>query len=108
MVNTIKEVFDSKYFHGRLTDEEAYRLCKEEMTKTGKRYAYICYLLEAQGRLQGIVCGYCHDSEVPFTRLVDVQQFEFSQDPGLFRFWTSYQPYNDDRLDCKLRTVVRT
>ena len=24
--NTIKEVFDSKYFHGRLTDEEAFNL----------------------------------------------------------------------------------
>ena len=34
-MKTIKEVFDSKYFQGiTSTDEEAYNLCKEEMTTT--------------------------------------------------------------------------
>ena len=50
--NTIKEVFDSKYFHGRLTDEEAFNLCKEEMNNTE---------LE-DGRLQGTIRGYQRDS----------------------------------------------
>ena len=72
MVKTIKEVFDSKYFHGRLTDEEAYNLCKEEMTNTGKPNVYIWYLLEFNGRIQGIICGYRRDSEVPFFRHVDL------------------------------------
>ena len=60
--NTIKEVFDSKYFHGRLTDEEAENLCKEELTKTGKPFVYIWYLSEVEnhpglenGRLMGTI-----------------------------------------------------
>ena len=60
---TIKEVFDSKYFHGRLTHEEAYNLCKEEMANTGKPCAHICYLFESNGRLQGIIRCYRRDSE---------------------------------------------
>ena len=63
MVNTIKEVFDSKYFHGRLTHEEAYNLCKEDMTNTGEPCVYICYLFESDRGLQGIIRGYRHDSE---------------------------------------------
>ena len=63
MNNTIKEVFDDKYFHGRLTHEEAYNLCKEEMTNTGEPCVYICYLFESNGRLQGIIRGYRHYSE---------------------------------------------
>ena len=50
---TIKEVFDCKYFHGRLTHEEADNLCKEEMTNTGKPEASIWYLFESDGRLRG-------------------------------------------------------
>ena len=93
MVNTIKEVFDSKYFHGRLTDEEAYNLCKEELTNNDKPLVYIYYLLEAHGRLQGKICGYRRDSEVPLDRLVDVQKFEVFQNPGQ-RFNTVVKIYN--------------
>ena len=85
MVNTIKEVFDSKYFHGRLTREEAYNLCKEEMTNTGKPYAYIWYLFESDGRLQGTICccNLCHHRDPWF---FDVQQFEVFQTPGFLCF----------------------
>ena len=73
MVNTIKKVFDSQYFHGRLTDEEAYNLCKEELTKKpNKPKIYIWYLMEYGGSLQGRICGYRRNSEVPFVRHVDV------------------------------------
>ena len=63
MNKTIKEVFDSKYFHGRLTHEEAYNLCKMEMTNTGKPCVYICYLFESNGRLQGIIRCHRRDSD---------------------------------------------
>ena len=72
MVKIIKEVFDSKYFHGRLTDEEAYNLCKEELTNSAKQRVYIWYLFEYGGSLQGRICGYRRNSEVPFVRHVDV------------------------------------
>ena len=79
MVKTIKKVFDSKYFHGRLTDEEAYNLCKEEMTNHGKPEVYLWYICEiGNGKLQGEICGYRRDLEVPFhiDRRGDVQQFQ--------------------------------
>ena len=82
MVNTIQEVFDSKYFQGiTSTDEEAYNICKEEMTKTGHGHAYIWYMLEAHGRLQGIFSFYHRDtkswdSKVPLDRNVDAQKFK--------------------------------
>ena len=58
----IKKVYDSKYFHGRLTDEEAMNLCQEELTKTGKPYVYIWFLSELEsGRLQGTYRRYQRD-----------------------------------------------
>ena len=87
--NTIKEVFDSKYFHGRLTDEEASNLLKEEMTNTGKPYGYIWYLsvdeffqdADLQGRIRGYHRDYERNSEfIPnfwVTGVVRLQQFDF-------------------------------
>ena len=110
MVNTIQEVFNSKYFQGITSkDEEAYYVCKEQMTNTGHEHAYIWYMLEAHGRLQGIFSFYCRDSKswdskVPLDRKVDAQKFKIFQKPGEFRFWMPsflgrqpfLQPYNDD------------
>ena len=59
---TLKEVFDSKIFHGRLTEEEAYDLCKEELTNHGKPEVYIWYLCEFDGKLIGRIDGYRRDS----------------------------------------------
>ena len=62
---TIKEVFDSKYFHGRLTDEEAFNLCLEELTNTGKPYVYIWFLSELEnGRLEGTIHRYFKSDEM--------------------------------------------
>ena len=61
MNKKIKEAFfDSKYFHGRLTHQEAYNLCKEEMTNTGKPYVQIWYLFEnlQNGKLEGRIRRY--------------------------------------------------
>ena len=69
MVNTLKEIFDLPYFHGRLTDEEAYNLCQAKLTNHGKTQVYIWYLSELDGKLQGVICGYLRDSEVPLFRL---------------------------------------
>ena len=55
---SLKEIFDLPYFHGRLTDEEAYDLCQEELTNTGKTQVYIQHLYEINGELQGRICGY--------------------------------------------------
>ena len=80
------------------------------MTKTGHGHAYIWYMLEAQGRLQGIFSVYERDSE-GIDRNVDAQKFEVFQEPGIgFRFWTPVpgQPYNTEYGYSKLRTVVRT
>ena len=63
---SLKEIFDLPYFHGRLTDEEAYNLCQEELTNTSKTHVYIWYLSEIDGELEGRVRGYRRDSEVPF------------------------------------------
>ena len=63
MNKTIKEIFDSKYFQGRLTHEEAVNLCIEELTNTGKPRVYIWYLFEGtkdtgvNGRLHGHFLG---------------------------------------------------
>ena len=88
MNKTIKEVFDSKYFHGRLTHEEAYNLCKEEMTNTGKPYVEIWYLFERQnGRLDGKIRGYRRDSE---TSADDFHQIlDWSQ--GLIKWIPEYE-----------------
>ena len=63
---SLKEIFDLPYFHGRLTDEEAYNLCQEELASTGKRQVYIWHLSEVDGELYGKICCYHRDSEVPF------------------------------------------
>ena len=89
MNKTIKEAFfDSKYFHGRLTHEEAYNLCKEEMTNTGKPYVEIWYLFERQnGRLDGKIRGYRRDSE---TSADDFHQIlDWSQ--GLIKWIPEYE-----------------
>ena len=96
MVNTIQEVFNSKYFQGITSkDEEAYYVCKEQMTNTGHGHAYIWYMLEAQGRLQGIFSFYDRDSKSwdskgPLHRNVDAQKFKIFKKPGEFSFcfWT--------------------
>ena len=62
---SLKEIFDLPYFHGRLTDEEVYDLCQEELTSTGKPQVNILHLSEIDGELQGRICGYHRDSEVP-------------------------------------------
>ena len=55
-----------------MTDEEAYNLCKEELTNSAKQRVFILYLSEYGGSLQGRICGYRRNSEVPFVRHVDV------------------------------------
>ena len=92
MVNTIKEVFDSKYFHGRLTDEEAYNLCKEELTNNDKQEVYIWYLFEYGGSLQGKVCGYRRDSEVPFAKYLNVQQLDVYPDGYELQYYLATRP----------------
>ena len=67
MVKTLKDLYDSKIFHGRLTEEEAYDLCKAELTNHGKPQAYIWYLHECEGKLSARIDGYRGDSEVQFT-----------------------------------------
>ena len=61
---TLQEIFDLPYFHGRLTDEEAYDLCQEELTNTGKNLVYIWHLSEINDYLHGRICGLRRDSEV--------------------------------------------
>ena len=85
MVKTLKDLYDSKIFHGRLTEEEAYGLCKVELTNHGKPQVYIWYLYEFEGKLRARIDGYRGDSEVPFARHHDVQQVwdrYFPQTPG--------------------------
>ena len=80
---TLKEVFDSKIFHGRLTEEEAYDLCKRKLTnhqrygESGKPEVYIWYLVEVDGKLFGRIDGYYRDSEVPFARHDEVQGWKW-------------------------------
>ena len=63
---SLKEIFDLPYFHGRLTDEEAYNLCQEELTNTGKTQVFIWHLSEINGELHGKICDYHRNSEVSF------------------------------------------
>ena len=62
----LKEIYDLPYFHGTLTDEEAYNLCQEEFASTGKQQVYIWHLSEVDGELYGRICVYHRDSDVPF------------------------------------------
>ena len=64
----LKEIYDLPHFHGILTDEEAYNLCREELTNTGKNKVYIWHLSEINGELQGRILRYVRDSEVPILR----------------------------------------
>ena len=49
----LKEIYDQPYFHGTLTDEEAYNLCREELTNTGKNVVYVWHLSDINGELHG-------------------------------------------------------
>ena len=70
MSKTLKEVYDSKFFHGTKTEVEAYELCKEELENRGnKQDVCIRFLEEKDGKLRDVVNGYRRDSEVPFVRL---------------------------------------
>ena len=60
----LKEIFDLPFFHGRLTDEEVYNLCQEELTSTGKTRVFIFYLSEIDGELEDRHRGYIRDSEI--------------------------------------------
>ena len=51
----LKEIYDLPYFHGTLTDEEAYNLCQEELASTGKSVVYIWHLSEIDGELHGMI-----------------------------------------------------
>ena len=54
----LKEIYDRPYFHGLLSDEEAYNLCREELTNTGKTTVDVWHLTDINGELQGRICGY--------------------------------------------------
>ena len=86
----LKDIYDYNNFHGRLTEEEAYDLCKAELTNHGKPQVYIWFLHESDGQLQGRIYGYRPNETVPFIRHNDVQQVFLTywpQTPGcnLFR-----------------------
>ena len=66
MFKTLKEVYDSKIFHGVKTEAEAYELCKEESENHGKEHVLIWFLKEKDGKLSEKVIGYCRDSENPY------------------------------------------
>ena len=66
----LKEIYDLPHFHGTLTDEEAYNLCREELTNTDKNLVYVWHLSEINGELHGRICGLSRDSEVPIRFLV--------------------------------------
>ena len=94
----LKDIYDSIIFHGRLTEEEVYDLCKAELTNHGKQQVYIWFLHESDGQLQGRIYGYRPNETVPFIRHNDVQQVFHSywaQTPGcnLFRA-RGYHGYN--------------
>ena len=94
----LKDIYDSNIFHGRLTEEEVYDLCKAELTNHGKQQVYIWFLHESDGQLQGRIYGYRPNETVPFIRHNDVQQVFHSywaQTPGcnLFRA-RGYHGYN--------------
>ena len=91
MAKPLKDLYNSKIFHGRLTEEEAYDLCKAELTNHGKKQAYIWYLHECEGKLSGRIDGYRGDSEVPFARHHDVQQVWDRYFPGFFLLFVPIQ-----------------
>ena len=93
----LKDIYDSNIFHGRLSEEEVYDLCKAELTNNGKQQVYIWFLHDSDGQLQGRIYGYRPDSEVPFFRRSDVQQVFLSywpQTPGCNLFVARGQNYN--------------
>ena len=49
----LKEIYDHPQFHGLLSDEEAYNLCREELTNTGKNIVYLWHLSDINGELHG-------------------------------------------------------
>ena len=49
----LKEIYDHPQFHGLLSDEEAYNLCREELTNTGKKTVDVWHLTEINGELHG-------------------------------------------------------
>ena len=49
----LKEIYDHPHFHGLLSDEEAYNLCREELTNTGKDIVYLWHLFDINGELHG-------------------------------------------------------
>ena len=98
----LKEIYDSKIFHGRLTEEEVYDLCRAELTNHGKPKVYIWFLHESDGKLQGRIYGYRPNETVPFIRHNDVQQvFLSSQNPGSHLFVV--QRYNHGAFDQGVR-----
>ena len=95
MNKKIKEAFfDSKYFHGRLTHEEADNLCKEELTNTGKPYVEIWYLFEkSDGRLDGKIRGYRRDSETSaddFHQIPNINDWSLDMSQGFIEWIPEY------------------
>ena len=85
----LKDIYDSNIFHGRLTEEEVYDLCRAELTNHGKPEVYIWFLHESDGKLQGRIYGYRPNETVPFIRHHDVQQVFLTywpQTPGCILF----------------------
>ena len=101
---TLKEIFDSKIFHGRLTEEEAYDLCKRKLTnhqrygESGKPEVYIWYLVEVDGKLFGRIDGYYRDSEVPFARRDEVQGWRFLYTSSSVKFVARGLHFNSEFL----------
>ena len=53
---SLKEVYDSKFFHGNKNKAEAYELCKEELENTGNKLVSIWFLEEKDGKLREKTC----------------------------------------------------
>jgi hypothetical protein len=62
---SLKEVYDSKFFHGKKNKAEAYELCKEELENTGNKLVSIWFLEEKDGKLREKTCLLFRDSELP-------------------------------------------
>ena len=93
----LKDIYDSNIFHGRLTEEEVYDLCKAELTKHGKPKVYIWFLHESDGKLEGRIYGYRPNFSIPSIRHNDVQQVFHSywpQTPGCNLFVARGYTYN--------------
>ena len=58
-----------------------------------KQKVYIWYLFEYGGSLQGKICGYRRDSEVPFDEHVDVRQLDVYPYGYLLWFYNPRQAY---------------